>query len=405
MNILIISPYVPWPLTTGGNAAVFATLKCLADMHQFTFICPTYTSEDEVAINELKKRLPQVKFKAVLCRSGLEQKARKTLQFINRSLSLSKNQPALFYPFEPLHPAFVAAISGEILNSPDLIQLEFAYMLTLAPWLPKNIPKLFVHHQVQFIYNQRAQEHQPSNPNDKYLAALMLQQEISLLQNFDGVITFSPEDKAALEQRITPSVFLSPFPVPVDLGHSKGDGTFKNKFVFLASSNHYPNLDAMAFLHSQIWPVIKQKLPEVKLYVVGNWSRKARQPYKDPNIIFTGFQPDLSETMKDGILLVPLRIGSGIRVKILAGLACGTPIVSTTIGSEGLPLSHGSDILVADNAIQFAHAAIRLAQDVALRQTLSTNGQKVIKQHYSAEAVSLQRNLIYQTLTNPLPDK
>jgi glycosyltransferase involved in cell wall biosynthesis len=102
-------------------------------------------------------------------------------------------------------------------------------------------------------------------------------------------------------------------------------------------------------------------------------------------------------------MLVPLRIGSGLRVKILAALTLGIPVVTTSIGAEGLLVNHGVEVLVGDSPEDFAKAAIKLAKEPALWSSLARDGQAAVKRNYSPAAVRTRRNEIYRSLAAGKP--
>ena len=104
-------------------------------------------------------------------------------------------------------------------------------------------------------------------------------------------------------------------------------------------------------------------------------------------------------------MLVPLRIGSGIRVKIMVAMAQGVPVVSTTVGCEGMLMRDGQDLLVRDSGTAFAAAAVELARTPALWKELAASGQAAIIQNYSPESVRLRRNQIYNALTRPAAER
>ncbi|HEX4121049.1 MAG TPA: glycosyltransferase [Verrucomicrobiae bacterium] len=410
MRILIVSPYLPWPLNSGGNAAQFSTLKCLEEDHQFTLVCPVYSEAGVARAKELQAQLPRVKLQAVFCgESGakpnpLIQKAGRVVQFGRRLLnSPEKESPwpdVPYYPFSPLPEKFVEAVNAEVAKGVDVCQAEFAEMLPLGGWFPKEIPKLFIVHQIHFIYAQRFAEAHGNSSYSDYLKAIMKVEELAYLQGFNGVVTFSELDRQVLLPWLGPErLFTSPFPIPADVGIARHlPPSFDGRFLFVASEENAPNRDALEWASARIWPKILQMLPEAKLVVVGRWSEKARARFAVRGLKFTGFVKDLSALLRGGIMLVPLRIGSGIRVKILVALAQGVPVVSTSVGGEGLLLADGKELLVRDGEAEFATAAAQLSQNPDMWRRLTVAGRAAVSAHYSAEGVRQRRNEIYEIL-------
>jgi len=412
MRILVATSYLPWPMTTGGNAAQFATLKCLARDHQFVVVALIYSSDQRADLTQLQRALPDVRF--IVVETWKQQQGIFSVQFAvkmarkiytaAKALSKSQNSgsPATpYFPFHSLPAKFIQVLNEELRKGVDIFQAEFAEMLPLGAWLPQSLPKLFVHHQVHFRYAQRFIETKgDANGYGDFLVATMRAQEIAFLKYFDTIVTFSHDDSAALKPFLNgTTIETSPFPLPSDLQVAEGKPVPSNgTFCFLASEEHFPNRDALAWLLGEIWPRISGALPSAKLNVVGVWSGKTQKALSGPKINFTGFVPDLSPIMKGSILLVPVRIGSGIRVKILAALALGVPVVTTTIGGEGLNEMNDKGMLTRDGADEFAAAAIRLTQDNELWQSMCIAGRNAVQANYSAESVRIRRNQIYDRL-------
>jgi glycosyltransferase involved in cell wall biosynthesis len=407
MRILIASPYLPWPLNSGGNAAQFSTLKCLENDHEFTLLCPIYSEAGAGRAGELQVQLPRVKVRAVFCgrraakSDGLIERVLERLRFGAPSVSQPAKTETPYYPFNPLPEEFIAALKEELSGKVDLFQAEFAEMMPLGEWLPKDVPKLFIHHQIHFVYAQRFVESNGGDGYSSYLKSVMQTQELAFLRSFGGVVTFSDEDRCALLPYVpSEKLFTSPFPIPSDVGIAREiPAKFDGRFLFVASGEHSPNRDALKWLLADIWPEILRRDPAAKLVVIGKWSEAAQAEFAGANVTFAGFVSDLSAAMRGGILLVPLRIGSGIRVKILAALAQGVPVVTTSVGSEGMLLKDGEDLLVRDDAAEFAAAAVELSSNPQLWQRLALLGKAAVSKHYSPDGVRKRRNEIYAALS------
>ena len=405
MRILVASQFLPWPLDSGGNAALFSTLKCLELDHEFTLVCPVYSARHEGHARELAEQLPNVRVRWVRCGdpspgSMVSRLLLRGLEWARRKLAPPR--PASqwpSYPFHPLPAPLIEVLQEELDRGTDLFQAEFARMMPLGAWVPKELPRLFIHHQIQFVYSERFIEaHGGSGAS--YLHEMMRVQELAYLPHFDGVVTFSEEDRRVLLSYMpSVSVHTSPFPIPADVGISREvSEDFNGKFLLVASEGHDPNRDALEWLLGEIWPMIVKALPSAHLVVVGRWSRSVQAQFAAPSVSFPGFVDDLSTTLRGGIMLVPLRIGSGIRVKILVALALGVHVVTTPVGGEGLQVRDDEELLSRGSASEFAAAAVELAQQPELRRRLVTTGLAAVSKHYSAEGVRRRRNEIYAAI-------
>ena len=408
MRILVASPYLPWPLWSGGNAAQFSTLHCLAQDHDFTLVCPVYTEAQRGYAQELQRQLPRVRVRAAFCgtrpqplpfralRRGVRV-ARRLLRPLARPGPDTSARPLPWYPFQRLPEPFVAALQEELDRGPDLCQAEFAEMLPLGSWFPEELPKLFIQHQVHFVYAQRFLASHGGTPYGRYLETIMRAQEVAYLRCFDQVVVFGEPDKLALAPYLDNSkLSVSPFPIPADVGVAREiPERFDGRFLFVGSEEHSPNRDALDWLLSDIWSGITRQLPRARLTVIGRWSESAKASYATGAISFAGFVDNLSRVLRGGIMLVPLKIGSGIRTKILAALAQGVPVVTTPVGAEGLVVPEGCGCLIRSNATEFAGAAVQLARQPELWSRVASSGMQAVARTYSPESVRQRRNEIY----------
>jgi glycosyltransferase involved in cell wall biosynthesis len=403
MEIVIATPNLPWPPNTGGNAAQFSTLECLQSDHQFTLVAPVFSQEERDSASELAKRLPRVKVRPVFCgrrgqsdaRDNLWGKVVRRLDRLNRTPLEDKNVEAPYYPFEPLSPSFLEQLAREVTNETDIVQVEFAEFMPLGSWLPKTVKKVFVHHQVHAVYADRFLEVHGAKVYSRYMTEFMRVQEIAFLQQYDAIVSFSEADRDIIKKFPgMPPVYASAFPIPADVGIAKMiPEKFNGQFIFMGSEVHDPNRDALEWLLESIWPPIQQQLPETRLMVIGQWSDRWKR--KCPAVHFPGFVKALSEVIPGSVLLVPLRIGSGIRTKILTAMAQGAPVISTKVGVEGLRVNADEHLLVAETTEEFVRQAMRAAQTPALWRSLAANGLQAT-QEYSPEVVRKRRNEIYQ---------
>lgn len=412
MRILVITPNLPWPLNSGGTAAQFSTLKCLAEDHDFVVAAPLHEPRQVEHLSQLEAALPNVRFVGVPVWWQPEGPPRNPFFRLARGLRhLVPERPArqapaassLYYPFNPQPISFLKAVVAELKKGVDVCQMEFAEMMSLGCWLPPAMPRIFIHHQIHFVYARRFIEAQgdPSG-HAHYLAAMMEVQELAYLKYYNAIVTFSREDRDAVQSRLPgTNIIVSPFPAPADLNDA-GEiaAAFSGHFCFVALGAHNPNRDALEWLLAEIWPQITAKLPSASLHVIGEWSEADQAAFTRPGVVFRGFVKELSAALRGGIMLVPLRVGSGLRVKILAALTLGVPVVTTTIGAEGLLVEAGTEMLVANAAAEFAQAAVKLATEPALWPAMARAGREAVKRNYSPATVRAQRNLIYEALVS-----
>lgn len=413
MHVLIASPLLPWPLSDGGRVAQFRILEAMRDAADFTLAVPVSGVEEQAHARSFAEKFPEIKVVAVPCfdvaRSasrlgralggGLARKLQRIMFPPPKEESAEK---APWYPFNSLPPSFVKAIEKELAKGCDIFQAEFADFLTLGPLLARRVPSVFVHHQLHFVYARRfLEERGGGGIYAQYLTRRMIQEEAAYLNTFDSAIVMSEVDREAL-LNFCPAleVSVSPFPSPED--PTSAAVAFEKpecRFIFVASELHGPNCDGLRRFMREAWPGIKRALPTASMEVIGKWSDAAQKNvpnFKD--ITFSGFVPELLQALRNKIMVVPIWVGSGIRTKILAAWSASCPVITTTVGVEGLPGRSGDHFIVADDASAFVSACVALSSNVSELNRIAANGLELVQKQYSLKSVRNTRLEVYEKL-------
>jgi polysaccharide biosynthesis protein PslH len=182
-------------------------------------------------------------------------------------------------------------------------------------------------------------------------------------------------------------------PTGVDAAYFKSRGPAKPvaDLVFVGSMDWAPNVDGIDWFHREILPLILRRKPDCTVAIVGRTPPPAIQDIAKhhPGVRITGTVPDVRPWLWGSkVSIVPLRIGGGTRLKIFESMAAGVPVISTTIGAEGLGARDGETIRIADSAEDFAAACIDLLDDAAERERLSTRALQMVTERYSWDAVA-----------------
>ena len=164
----------------------------------------------------------------------------------------------------------------------------------------------------------------------------------------------------------------------------------------------YQNRLGAEWLLSEVWPIVCRDYPDAQLMLVGRHSQDlSERADRWPNAICTGEVDSTTAYLRQAALsLAPIHHASGTRLKILESWACGTPVVSTTLGAEGLDLAMGECVVLADTAVEFAHAVVDLLVDEAKRDRLAQNGLAVLQRDYSFPVNAARVNQIIEDICN-----
>ncbi len=410
MDILLVTVVFPYPINDGGRSGTFKLIEYLRKEHDITLICPSCTASNHQKLQEL---WPNVKIqtfnspknitegfnlKGFIKKTIAGQKKPSKSEIFKGNMVLNTTDLVKYY-FSNL----IQLVQNE-LNSKHygLVQVDFIELAPLVHFLPKNIKKVFVHHELR--YKRMALEYATLGYKDvaeEWKIANTKLLEVGLMNAFDKVICLTEIDKKTLEiDGVNPEKLeVSPLPVDVVEHPINLPFEFKKRLVFLGPEVHFPNLDGVDWFLANCWEKLLRKDPQLKLSILGKWSNEAKKMFAySRNVTFEGFVEDLSTVMKGSIMIVPLRIGSGMRMKILEGAAWHVPMISTSVGAEGLPMNNMENCILADTAQEFVDGILTLTTDASLQNKFVKNAKIIIKLGYSVEECGQVRNEIYKRL-------
>jgi len=276
-------------------------------------------------------------------------------------------------------------------NYYELIVCESIYILPYLPILRKfSSAKIVVRtHNVehQIWHRLAATSHFPKSIYLKKLAKDLKIAELQLLKQVDGILAISEDDKKVFEQLgiqtktevIAVSIHLPERRVSNESIH----------FHHLGSMNWQPNIEAVAYLAQHLFPKIRSIIPTAELHLSGSFFPENLKTNSKEGIFVHGFVEDRFKFIEEyGIQLVPLKSGSGVRIKLLESMAMGTPIVTTKIGAEGIETCNEITLLISENDTQFVEHALELYKNAELRRQIGDNARNLIAKNYSFERIN-----------------
>jgi len=211
-------------------------------------------------------------------------------------------------------------------------------------------------------------------------------QELSVICKSDLTIVSSPVEYDILSGELPGRTIENIYP-PWEVPGIRKNFDNRVDIAFIGGFQHPPNADAVKFFVKKIFPHIKSRLPEICFYVIGSKTTKEVMDLASDDIIVLGHVKDLTEYLATVRLTVaPLRYGSGIKGKIISSLGCGVPVVTTSIGAEGMGLIDKEDVLIEDNPIKFATSVVTLYSDKKLWKRLSERGLEKVRKNFSMES-------------------
>ncbi len=400
MRILFLSRWFPYPPDNGAKIRIFHLLKGLSDNHRVDLI--TFYEDETVAacLPELRKFCENVqaipyqgfrpgRLKAVL--GYLSAAPRSILDTHSREFAASVRE----------------AMQG---NRFDLMIASEFDMLAYA--LPVRGPKKVL--EELEVTKIRAPFQQEARWMKKMRSGMTWMKLASYLSRtlpaFDGCTVVSEQERDAVTS-VVPQVNPAVIPNGVDTERIKPDpgvAVEPDTLVYNGAITYPVNFQAVAYFIERIFPLIRAKRPGTHLIVTGKINRALieRLPAHE-NVIFTGYVDDIRKVLhRCSVNVVPLTVGGGTRLKILESLAAGLPVVSTSIGAEGLKLVNGRDLLLADQPEEFAQSVLRILEDGDFRRRLAANGRKTVVEQYDWKLIVAQlEDYIRQvTVGNGVPE-
>jgi len=397
MNILFLSTRSPYPLISGHSLRTYHILKGAAQNHNVTLVTFVQLPEHELKdenLNHLRsfcKAVYPFKIPADMSRTKLA-----TMLFLNLFSSL---------PFvgQKYDAPLMRQKIREIMQT-EHIDLVHVDMLPLTVYINefKSLPRILVNHNVESVRLYRWFQTEPNPIKKAYLGLQWLKLrsfERSAMEKFDGCVVVSEIDRQLLRQMgINNNLFVVPNGTNTEFFKSTGKKVIDNSVLWIGHMDVHTNKDAVLYFWREIYPILKKKYPEVKMTFVGTAPPKeiADAARADGHVRVTGFVDDIRPFIEEAaVMVVPIRIGSGTRLKILDAMAMGKAIVSTSVGCEGINVSNGRNILIADHPYDFANKTIGLLKSPDLRTNLGENALELAKS-YDWNLIREKQEAVYQ---------
>jgi glycosyltransferase involved in cell wall biosynthesis len=389
-RILFVSAFAPMPDSHGGGQRVLRIISGLSRYHEITLL--TFIEEE--------KEREQLSAVRECCRDVIPILRRRfpyrkdPWGLVPHWIDVEYNCPVMREKVKE------AAFSGRY----DLLQFEY---LQMSQFLPERspTPMLLTDIEVQAFALERQMSQLPAMSFRKlkfYRRWMqMLRYELKNLPRFRRVIVMTEEDRFYLK-RFLPSlpVVVNTTGVDCSFFQPLGETEEPDSLVFVAYLKHQPNIDAAYWLIDGIMPKIARRFPNVRLYLVGKEPPPGiKERVNGLDIRVTGWVPDIRPYLgRSTVFIAPLRLGAGVRGKVLEAWAMGRPVVCTTVASAGIQAQHEKNLLIADNEDAFADQVCRLLEDAALRERLGKAGLETARTYYDWEQIVQQHNAIYEEI-------
>jgi glycosyltransferase involved in cell wall biosynthesis len=387
MRILWIKTELLHPLDKGGRIRSYQMLRSLSRQHHVTYLC----LDDGLAAPDARERAREYAQDVVLV--PFRAPAKMSLGFF--AALLRNLLSPLPYAVARYHSPALREQVRRLAASADLIVSDF---LSSSLNVPDGLPAPTIHfeHNVEAIIWQRhatVPQHVLRRAYMRLQWRRMLRHEARECRRFSHVVAVSAID-AGIIRREYLVASVGHVPTGVDLAYfsaSRPRPRDSRELVFVGSMDWMPNEDAIRWFANEVFGRIQERVSGARLTVVGRSPSPGMRELAARNaaIEVTGTVADVRPYLeRAAVSVVPLRIGGGTRLKIYELMAIGVPVVSTTIGAEGLPIRHGEHLLIADTAAEQVSAICALLADQARAGVLAANALRHVQEHCSWDAVA-----------------
>jgi glycosyltransferase involved in cell wall biosynthesis len=381
---LVLAPEAPYPLVGGGALRTASLVQYLARTRPVDLIVFRQPGAPD-PVEHLPVGLARRVSVILLPATGRGRAARA----VRNSARLGRGVPPLVDRFAGFERAVAEAICGRQYGI-GLIEHSWCapYWEQISPACQRTVLDL---HNIESVLHARCAAAEGVAGAATALAHRLfgrasLELERTWLPRFSLVLAASDADAAAV-RAIAPAARVAVYPnaIPAVPQPAPGD---ENVVVFSGNMEYHPNLSAVRFFRAEVWPRLRERWPSLVWRLVGkNAEAVSRFTSGDPRIEVTGAVEDaVRELARARVGVVPLLAGSGTRIKILEAWAAGLPVVSTTIGAEGLPACDGEHLVMADGGPAFAAAVSAVLENPGLRRNLARAGRLLLDKEFTWEA-------------------
>jgi glycosyltransferase involved in cell wall biosynthesis len=379
MKILMIAPYAPYPPNSGARIRQWEQIRYLGERHQLTLACFAFSNE-EFAYRQILEKY---------CRETVMVRHPFTATLTEIRVSDKSPWPVMTFSIQEMRETLVKLSQRNF----DIVIIDFIFMAQYHDVF--SCRTVLQEHNIESqLFRQYANLPDVSEKTVmgvrrdrtfwKATWMFMTAYENRLWRHFPLRFTVSTKDKEELDSRCP-----SGRTVVIENGVNTREKTLlpirnSGKILFMGTMNYYPNIDAVIYLTEAIMPFIWGRDQTVTLCIAGmNPPKEIRDLASDPRIEIVGTPDDMREIAGQCCLtVVPLRLGGGTRIKILDAFAMGLPVISTSLGCEGLEVVDGKHIIIRDDPQAFAESVLQVISDPLRAESLRMSGRKLVENRY-----------------------
>jgi polysaccharide biosynthesis protein PslH len=380
LKLLLLTHRVPFPLNDGGAMGVHYFVDGYLKQGVDIALLSMNTTKHFVAKENMPALFTNLRiFKTIEVDNAIKIGAALKNIFSSKSYNTQRFESVAF------ENALVEILQK---NTFDIVQIDNIYLESYIPVIRKfSRAKLVCRiHNIEHLIWQRLADNKGKSIKKWYLNLLakrLKRVELKALQNVDAWLSINKKEEQTLgDLGIKTNCYYMPFGIDIQSIAKKNIQLQDQTIFHLGSLDWQPNLEGVAWFINEVWPLIEQKNGAVQLHIAGKNMPKYLLENKMHNVIIHGNVPDATAFMQTyHTLIVPLLSGAGVRIKILEALSLGKHIVSTSLGADGIDVTHQKNILLADTPQDFSNAILQIMEGQHLQ--LGQEAQKLAMLAYN----------------------
>jgi polysaccharide biosynthesis protein PslH len=388
LSVLVVSAHLPFPPRWGFGTRVYQLMRQIASRHDATLLCYADPADENVAI--LRREF------------AVEAVDRERESVVGKRLTqLRSLASSLPYDCYTTHSGAMQQAIDRLFaeRSFDVVQLESTLLRPFR--LPLGTTVVLDEHNVDYEVYARMHDNERQALRRWYYRSQARRFERYERRSWQEVAAcvMTSEREAEIVRRHAPDTLVAAVPngVDVDYFQPAGEPVEPRSLVFNGVLDYRPNIDAVNFLVDEVLPLLRKRWPDVRLTVVGRGSPADVESLRRRGVDATGEVPDVRPYLhRAAVVVVPIRMGSGTRLKVVEGLALGKAMVSTTVGHEGVEVCDEEHLLIGDDAESFAAQVGRLFDDPALGERLGRAGRELMERDYSWDTAGRRLEEVYR---------
>lgn len=397
MRILFVSAWFPCPPDNGSRIRAYNLMKALAREHEVYLVS---------LLQDDSRRENAVGLEGICEVVSLHESRWFKAGSFRATLGYFSTRPRS--SVDTFDPAVRAAVNRAIEQVKPAVIV--ASTLGVVEYIPHNlgVPTVLEQHNCEYAVLRRAVEGTKGRLNRLQAEARwrkFARWEVGVCRSFGAVVMVSEGDRDLLLEAAPGLDNVHVVPNGVDTEHYSPSTRKpeKNTLIYNGALTYGANLDAVRFFARDVYPLLARDLPDVRLRVTGRTNGVELGEVADcPGVELTGYVDDIrNELGKAAVCLVTLRQGGGSRLKILEAMAAGVPVVSTSIGIEGIEVENGGHAVVADTPDEIATAIRRVLEDEDLQSHMSQNARALVEERYSWSAIGAEFVRVVEHVSTP----